>query len=154
MAVMGTPWVTASRTVQRPSPESSTQPLMFFKSLPSCSNARSASSSSHDRTTLPWSHTVETFRRSRSNSLACRSSNPSPYACIIPYSIPLWTIFTKCPAPFFPKCAHPFGGASVSSADDPTAELPSPMSLVIRTQLEQENDCEEYLETMTPHPPR
>ena len=26
-------------------------------------------------------------------------SKPSPYACISPYSIPLWTIFTKCPAP-------------------------------------------------------
>ena len=29
--------------------------------------------------------------------------NPSPIACIIPYSIPLWTILTKCPAPPVPK---------------------------------------------------
>ena len=77
-------------------------------------NARSASSSSHDRTTLPWSQTLVTFWRSRANSLACRSSKPSPYAWIIPYSMPLWTIFTKWPAPAFPKWAQPFGGASVS----------------------------------------
>ena len=33
------------------------------------------------------------------------SSKPSAYACISPYSIPLWTIFTKCPAPDGPTCA-------------------------------------------------
>ena len=27
--------------------------------------------------------------------------------------MPLWTIFTKWPAPALPKCAQPFGGASV-----------------------------------------
>ena len=27
------------------------------------------------------------------------SSKPSAYACISPYSIPLWTIFVKWPAP-------------------------------------------------------
>ena len=48
-------------------------------------------------------------------SLAWMSSKPSPYACIIPYSMPLWTILMKWPAPLFPKCAQPFGGASVSS---------------------------------------
>ena len=26
-----------------------------------------------------------------------KMSNPSAYACIRPYSIPLWTILTKCP---------------------------------------------------------
>ncbi len=26
-------------------------------------------------------------------------SKPSANDCIIPYSMPLWTIFTKCPAP-------------------------------------------------------
>ena len=29
--------------------------------------------------------------------------NPSAMAAIIPYSIPLWTILTKCPAPFGPQ---------------------------------------------------
>src|SRR5215211_1399791 len=37
--------------------------------------------------------------RSRPNSDARITSEPSAYACISPYSIPLWTIFTKCPAP-------------------------------------------------------
>ena len=26
---------------------------------------------------------------------------------MIPYSMPLWTIFTKCPAPFGPQCRYP-----------------------------------------------
>ena len=42
----------ASMTVQRPSPESATQPLMFFRSEPSCANARSSSSSSSTTTTV------------------------------------------------------------------------------------------------------
>ena len=33
------------------------------------------------------------------NSEACMISKPSASDCIIPYSIPLWTIFTKWPAP-------------------------------------------------------
>ena len=28
---------------------------------------------------------------------------------IIPYSTPLWTIFTKWPAPFGPQCRYPSG---------------------------------------------
>ena len=30
-----------------------------------------------------------------------------PDACIIPYSMPLWTIFTKWPEPELPTCAQP-----------------------------------------------
>ena len=33
---------------------------------------------------------------------------------MIPYSIPLWIIFTKCPAPASPKWRQPSGGASTS----------------------------------------
>ena len=36
-------------------------------------------------------------------------SKPSAIDCIIPYSIPLWTIFTKWPAPDGPTCAWPPG---------------------------------------------
>ena len=32
---------------------------------------------------------------------------PSARAAIIPYSMPLWTIFTKWPAPLGPQCSHP-----------------------------------------------
>ena len=43
-------------------------------------------------------------------------SNPSPYAASSPYSIPLWTIFTKWPAPGGPTCAYPSSGASARNA--------------------------------------
>ena len=33
--------------------------------------------------------------------------SPSAYAAIRPYSMPLWTILTKCPAPFGPQCSQP-----------------------------------------------
>ena len=32
-----------------------------------------------------------------------RTDSPSAYAAMIPYSIPLWTILTKCPAPLGPQ---------------------------------------------------
>ncbi len=32
---------------------------------------------------------------------------PSAYAAISPYSMPLWTIFTKWPAPLGPQCSQP-----------------------------------------------
>jgi hypothetical protein len=34
----------------------------------------------------------------------------------MPYSMPLWIIFAKCPAPEGPTWSQPWGGASVSSA--------------------------------------
>ncbi len=38
------------------------------------------------------------------SELALRKmSKPSAYACIRPYSMPLCTIFTKCPAPDGPQ---------------------------------------------------
>ena len=42
-------------------------------------------------------------------------SKPSAYACIMPYSIPLWTIFTKWPAPDGPQ-SGPFSRAVVAVA--------------------------------------
>ena len=41
-------------------------------------------------------------------------SNPSASDCIIPYSIPLWTIFTKWPEPDAPTCAWPPGSVRSS----------------------------------------
>ena len=41
----------------------------------------------------------------RAPALACaRMLKPSAYAAISPYSMPLWTIFTKWPAPAGPQC--------------------------------------------------
>src|ERR687888_213433 len=53
MTGIGTRRSMASSTVQRPSPESSTHPSIPASSLPSSSNARHASSQSHERTTEP-----------------------------------------------------------------------------------------------------
>ena len=76
MAGAGTFRSIASWTVQRPSPESSTHPLRWVRSW-SDSNARSASSNSHDRTTEPWFQSFEMPPRSSSYSEACRISKPS-----------------------------------------------------------------------------
>ncbi len=38
---------------------------------------------------------------------ATMSSYPSAKDCIMPYSMPLWTIFTKWPAPTAPACTKP-----------------------------------------------
>ena len=55
MTGAGTSWSIDSRTVQRPSPESATQPLRCSVSRPLARNARPASSSSraHDRALHP-----------------------------------------------------------------------------------------------------
>src|SRR5205823_3380594 len=62
----GTLWSIASSTVQRPSPESATQPLICSRSEPSRLKASAASSISHERITLPWFH---------SSAIAARSSS-------------------------------------------------------------------------------
>ena len=74
MTGAGTSRSIASCTVQRPSPESSTYPLSAARSA-SFANARSASSLSHERTTLPWFHTAAICLRSSLKSFdACRIS--------------------------------------------------------------------------------
>ena len=60
----GTSRSIASWTVQRPSPESATQPLRWARSWPFDANARASSSSSHERTTEPWPHRLEILPRS------------------------------------------------------------------------------------------
>src|SRR5262249_40137056 len=76
MVQAGTSWSIASSTVQRPSPESSTYPLIF-SSRGSCSSALAPSSRSHERTTLPCCQSLAIRGRSRLNGLLCMSSNPS-----------------------------------------------------------------------------
>src|ERR1044072_397567 len=74
MTGAGTSRPIPSATFQRPSPESSTYPLSAVSSA-SFAKARSASSLSHDRTTLPRFQTAEIWRRSSLKSLhACRIS--------------------------------------------------------------------------------
>src|SRR5918992_1093688 len=109
MTGVGTSWSIASTIVQRPSPESDTWPLSPSRSLPSAANAFSASSHSHERTTEPRFQSPATSLSSIGNFDLCISSKPSAYACMIPYSTPLWTIFTKWPAPASPKWREPPG---------------------------------------------
>src|SRR4029453_14189452 len=45
---------------------------------------------------------------------------------MIPYSIPLWTIFTKWPAPFGPQCRYPYS-AELSDSLRPGVRGMSPM---------------------------
>ena len=56
--------------------------------------SRSAhSSSSHERTTLPWRQVSARRPRSMSSSgRAASRAKPSASDCIIPYSMPLWII--------------------------------------------------------------
>src|SRR5215216_6204166 len=94
MTGIGMRFSIASSTVQRPSPESSTHGSSRARSLPSCSKASAASSHSQERTTEPCIQRWAIFALSSSYSEASNSEKPSAYACIIPYSTPLWTIFT------------------------------------------------------------
>ena len=96
------------------SPRMSARPGSF-------SSASCSSSSSHERTTLPYRQMPAISPRSRSNGDRSRISKPSPYAASSPYSIPLWTIFTKCPAPDGPTCAYPSSGASARKAGSTSA---------------------------------
>src|SRR3954465_13983363 len=90
----GTFWSTAAWTVQRPSPLSSTYPLIACR-RGSFSKASARRSSSQERTTLPCIQVRAIPPRSRSgNGDDWRISKPSPYAAMSPYSIPLCTIFT------------------------------------------------------------
>src|SRR5262245_56826558 len=60
---IGTLWASASPSVHRPSPESSTY-ASSFASPGSSASARAVSSSNHDRTTLPCIQSEATFARS------------------------------------------------------------------------------------------
>jgi hypothetical protein len=124
----GTPSSIAACDVQRPSPESETRPEKF-SSAGLCASAAAVRSSSHDPTTLPRRQTSAISGMSKSYwyssglrsgvvsaSISCsarpmsalsRMFRPSANAAIIPYSIPLWTIFTKWPAPLGPQCSQP-----------------------------------------------
>src|ERR671925_392271 len=66
-----------------------------------------------------------TCSKSSPNSDSFSTSNPSPYACISPYSMPLWTIFVKWPAPTGPTCTKPPSGARASKIGRTTATCSS-----------------------------
>src|SRR5205823_5369730 len=105
---VGTDSSMAASTVQRPSPVSSTQPLMLVSSG-SWDRPRAIRSSSHERTTLPVRQASAMARMSMpGNDLDIFITwKPSAYACMRPYSTPLWTIFTKWPDPSSPVRTRP-----------------------------------------------
>ena len=100
----------ASWSIHRPSPESSIRPANADSSG-SLLSAAAARSMSQDEMTLELRHASAIASSFRSNfslagdaefAVASRRSKPSAIACIMPYSIPLWTIFTKRPEPEAP----------------------------------------------------
>ena len=116
---------TAALTVQRPSPESDTRPASPSSVGLACS-AAAVRSSSQDEMTEPRRQSSATFggvdvelvvlrllqRGDSAECSACRMPasalsqdvQPSAKAAMMPYSMPLWTIFTKWPAPDGPQC--------------------------------------------------
>ena len=84
-------------------------------------------------------------RVSASMSCWCRPASaflmmfrPSAYAAIRPYSMPLWTIFTKWPAPFGPQWRKPFSagvGSPVRPGGVRSAE-PTPGAIEAKIGLE------------------
>jgi len=68
--------------------------------------------------------------RSRPNTVfRCISSNPSAYACIRPYSIPLWTHLDEVPGPVGPTRPHPHVGRGSQRFENrrkPSSPLPPP----------------------------
>ena len=73
--------------------------------------------------TLPRRHTSATSATSMSSRSSSgsrgepalrRMSKPSAIACIMPYSMPLWIILTKWPAPFGPGMQIALLGARVA----------------------------------------
>ena len=90
----GMPCSTASRAVQRPSPESATKASIVVRSA-SRARASALRSSSQERTTLPCRQSSAMAATSRSKPGFWRMrAKPSAKACIMPYSMPLWTILT------------------------------------------------------------
>ena len=50
-----------------------------------------------------------------SSCRAASSAKPSANDCIIPYSMPLWIILAKWPAPLGPQCSQPRSASGASS---------------------------------------
>ena len=108
MPVIGTPRSRALCTVQRPVPfcsaassTTSTNGLPVAASV--CSRTSAVSSIRNDSRSPPF-HSRKTSAISpgeRSSTLRSRSKD-SAISCMSAYSMPLCTIFTKCPAPSVP----------------------------------------------------
>ena len=73
----------------------------------------------------PCRHADSAPTVSMPSSLFSSRATPSAKACIIPYSMPLWTIFVKCPAPTGPTWAKPPSGARASKIGWALATSPS-----------------------------
>ena len=126
----------AASAVQRPSPESDTSPEKPSSDGSSCRAAAARSSSQRARPCRGARPRRPSRRRSRSGSARGRSSAPSRrrsrgaatgvrvaqqvetlgVASMRPYSMPLWTIFTKCHCPKGRSAASPAPRARASLA--------------------------------------
>ena len=57
---------------------------------------------------------------------------PSAIAAIMPYSMPLWTILTKCPAPLGPQCRYPSGAVPVRVRPGVGSAVPEPGAIDLK----------------------
>ena len=58
--------------------------------------------------------------------------SPSAIAAIMPYSMPLCTILTKCPAPDGPQCMYPWDAVEPGSRPGVSSTEPSPGAIVLK----------------------
>ena len=65
---------------------------------------------------MPSCQLRNTSRTSVTSGAASSSSQPSAKACIIAYSMPLWTILAKWPAPTAPACTEPKSPSGLSAS--------------------------------------
>ncbi len=65
---------------------------------------------------MPSCQERNTSRTSVTESAASSSSQPSAKACIMAYSMPLWTILAKWPAPTLPAWTAPNSPSGLSAS--------------------------------------
>ena len=66
--------------------------------------------------TVPSRQERKTSVTLSTRSTLSSSSQPSAYACMTAYSMPLWTIFEKWPAPTAPACTEPNSPSGLSAS--------------------------------------
>src|SRR3989338_2056250 len=89
-------------TVHSPSPVCPTFELAFLRSSPYIRNPSSSHPTNREVTMLLLLYTLATSCKRNPKGAFFNIANPSANDCIMPYSMPLCTIFAKCPAPDFP----------------------------------------------------
>src|SRR6266511_4312177 len=129
MPVTGTPSSSAEETVQRPVPFcSASSRITSTSGLPLASSTLASTLavvSIRNDSRSPWFQLANTPASSAGRSpSACPSrSYASAMSCMSAYSMPLWTIFTKCPAPSGPTWVQHGTPSTLDALDSRVALL-------------------------------